>query len=396
MVKISSADNNFTISNPGIRKPKGIGVSPYPFRSLIRYIANAIFNGRFSYINPDRSKMKLLSKEGHIKKGGTSEPTSSLKVVFLGDIMVSRSGKPPKLNKDLKNVLQTADIIVANVESPVVNSEKVIKRGRSLNFEMPNSYLSRIYSCNREAKWVFSIANNHACDTSRKNKRDVSGVKTTITSIRTAIPEAEIIGAEIDEAKSVLSLQVEDGPKIGFVGWTEVMNHDKEHYKKKIIRETDITDTVAADIKESHDMLFGFAHGNEEQSYYPLKKTRDRWRRLIDKKKFDVIVGHGPHVLQPSEKVGKKGLLFNSIGNFCSPVGKSQTKIGCVPEITIHHKNGQISSSDFKIHILQQKGEAITVIKDLNAKSQNYPRIIRRLKKIWRTLFTDKPRVNTD
>lgn len=224
MIKISSVDNSFTLSNPDYRIPKGIGVSPYPFRSLIRYIANAIFNGYFSYINPDHNKMRLLSKEGRIKTRDSSEQTSSLKVVFLGDIMVSRSGKPPKLSNDLEEVLKTADIIVANVESPVVNSDKVIKRGCSLNFEMPNSFLSSIYSCNRAAKWVFSIANNHACDTSRKNEQDVSGVETTIGSIRAAIPDAEIVGAEIGSAKSVLTLQVEGGPKIGFVGWTEVMN----------------------------------------------------------------------------------------------------------------------------------------------------------------------------
>jgi poly-gamma-glutamate capsule biosynthesis protein CapA/YwtB (metallophosphatase superfamily) len=301
--------------------------------------------------------MKLLTKEGKIKKGGISDTsTSSLKIVFLGDIRVSRSGKPPKLDADLKKLLKNADVIVANVESPVVNSKKNTKRGLSLNFEMDSSFLTSIHACNRKAKWVFSIANNHACDTSRKNGEDVSGVKTTIDNIRSAIPNAEIIGAEIGEAKSVLSLQVESGPKIGLVGWTEVMNHDKQHYKKKIIRETDLTSAKIAKIKDKHDMLIGFAHGNEEQSYYPLKETRDRWCNLISERKFDVIVGHGPHVLQPAEQVGKQGLLFHSIGNFCSPLGKSQTKIGCIPELAIHHdKDGQISSTDYKTHILQQK-----------------------------------------
>jgi poly-gamma-glutamate capsule biosynthesis protein CapA/YwtB (metallophosphatase superfamily) len=252
---------------------------------------------------------------------------------------------------------------------------------------MPNAFLSNIYLCNRAAKWVFSIANNHACDTSRKSEQDVSGVEITIDSIRSAIPDAEIVGAEIGLAKSVLSFQVEEGPKIGLVGWTEVMNHDKQHHKKKIIRETDITDAVATQIRDSHDMLFGFAHGNEEQSYHPLKETRDRWCSLIDKKKFDVIVGHGPHVLHPGERVGEEGLLFHSIGNFCSPVGKSQTKIGCVPEVTIHHQKDKISFTAYKIHLLQQQGESLSLIEDLNAKSQVYPGIIHRLKNIWKTLF---------
>ena len=65
----------------------------------------------------------------------------------------------------------------------VVNSSKKTKRGLSLNFEMFSSFLSSIYSCNRAAKWVFSIANNHACDTSRKNSEDVRGVEATIDNI---------------------------------------------------------------------------------------------------------------------------------------------------------------------------------------------------------------------
>ena len=79
------------------------------------------------------------------------------------------------------------------------------------------------------------------------------------------------------------------------------------------------------------------SYGNEEQSYYPLKETRDRWVNLINERQFDVIVGHGPHVLHPAEQVGQ-GLLFHSIGNFCSPVGRSQTKVGCIPEMTIQYE----------------------------------------------------------
>lgn len=271
---INTEHNDFNLINPENRKHKGFGVSPYSPRSLLRYFLNSITNGRFSYRNPDREKMHKLSKSGHVNGTG-GEGASSLKVVFLGDIMVSRSGKPPHLKRDLKRILKKADIIVANVESPIV--QKAAKRGLSLNFGMESAFLAKIHSCNSAAKWVFSIANNHACDTSRMSSEDVRGIETTIKMIHEAIPDAEIIGAELEEAHPVLSLHVEEGPTIGIVGWTELMNHDKEHYKKPIIRETDLTDKKVKRIKKRHDMLIGFAHGNEEQSYYPLKETRDRW-----------------------------------------------------------------------------------------------------------------------
>lgn len=388
MVLISTLPNSLRLPTLEQRRPKGIGISPYPFRSLIRYFLNALFNGWFSYLNPDRQRMKLLAREGCITHVDSTESSiSSFKVVFLGDIMVSRSGKPPQFTTDLKKVLEGADVIVANLESPVVDDAKIIRRGLSLNFAMNRSFLSTICACNRTAKWVFSIANNHVCDTSQKSTVDVSGVEATINHIRIAVPGAEVIGAEIGAAKSVLSLQIDKGPKVGIVGWTEVMNRDKKHYKKPIIRETDLTDAKMIQIKEAHDLLIGFAHGNEEQSYYPLKKTRERWMRLIDGKKFDFIVGHGPHVLQPAEKVGSQGLLFHSIGNFCSPLGKSQTKIGCIPEMTISHIDGKVSRTDYKVHILQQHQETLSLNQDLKQNSQRYPGQIRRLKKIWKPLF---------
>ena len=73
--------------------------------------------------------MRLLEKEGSIYHRDIGQKqTSSVKVVFLGDIMVLKSGQPPKLSDDLKKVLENANIIVANVESPVVNA-RTSKKG---------------------------------------------------------------------------------------------------------------------------------------------------------------------------------------------------------------------------------------------------------------------------
>jgi poly-gamma-glutamate capsule biosynthesis protein CapA/YwtB (metallophosphatase superfamily) len=398
MLSIVTRENAGKISllNLKNRKPKGIGISPYPFLSLIRYIVNYLFNGYFSYINRKAHEMRLLNKEGDFCVPPEGLDAPSRKIVFLGDIMVTTSGSPPELDENVQAILRTADVIVANVESPVVESEKPIKRGLSLTFGMSASFLQTIYSCNENAQWVFNIANNHACDTSRRGADDVSGVETTIRSIRAAIPSAEIIGAKIDSAHSILTLPIEDGPAIGLVGWTEVMNRDKEHYKKGIIRETDITSEDAADtIRTNHGFVIGFVHGNEEQSYYPKEETRERWYRLIENRTFDVIVGHGPHVLHPAERVGEQGLLFHSIGNFCSPVGRSQTKVGCIPEITIRYNNNKVLGIHYKIHILQQQENSVSIIDDLNAKSQKYSGIISRLKHIWGTLFeTAQPIIN--
>lgn len=385
-VSLITEENKFSLYNIEHRKPKGFFISPYPFPALIRYFINYLFNGLFSYRNPDRNKMELLGKKGRIihKKEIQKENISSVKIVFLGDIMVTKTGKPPSLNEDLKRKLLNADVIVANVEAPVVKSKRIIKRGTSLKFEMQNSYLKSLYACNQSAKWVFSIANNHACDTSTANSKDISGIEKTIENIHKAIPSSEIIGAEIGSAKSVLSLQVENGPRIGIIAWTELMNRHKLHFQKKFITDTDLTEEVIAKVKEEHDYLIGFPHGNEEQSYFPLKPTRDRWVKWIDPQRFDAIIGHGPHVVQPAELVHSKGLLFHSIGNFCSPKGGSQTKIGCIPKIKLNYQDGKTTSIDYRIHLLQQKKERVSLLTEKNIL---YPNIIKRFKKMWPNLF---------
>jgi hypothetical protein len=373
-------------TNP--KKKKGCWISPYSLPLFIRYIINYLTNGRFSYINPDHHKMKLLGKEGNINLGNVmGAQISSIKVLFLGDIMMSRSGKPPRMGRDVQKLLRNADVIVANVESPVIESNISKKRGLSLKFEMSSSYIAMIHSCNHKAQWIFNIANNHACDNS--GRYDMQGVVQTAKSIKSAIPSAQVMGAMVPFSKPFLSLTLYNGAKMGIVGWTELMNHDGDHYQKPIVRERDISLKAISKLKQDHSILIGFPHGNEEQSYHPIKETRDRWISLMGKEKFDVIVGHGPHVLHPAELVDDRGLLFHSIGNFCSPIGKSQTKVGAIPEIDLTFKDRTVGALKYRIHFLQQNKEGLSLIAKLHEKSTFYPEIIRRLRRIWTTLFIE-------
>lgn len=384
---ITSIENHFKLCSPDQRKPRGIGISPYPLLNLIRYLINSLFRGCFSYINPDFLKMKLLGRSGRlIHESAEHVKTSAVKIAFLGDFMVSKRGLPPQLSAELKKILQTADVIIANIESPIVNSGDLTKRGLSLNFKMEISYLKEFCKINEQARLVLNLANNHAGDTSLKNDQDITGIQKTVDHIRRAIPTAEIIGAEVGAAKSVLSLQIAKGPRIGVIGWTGLMNRDKLHHKKPIVRMEDLKSSTLEKIKEGHDRLIGFAHDNEEHSYYPLKKTRDQWLKLLGKGKFDLIVGHGPHVIQPAELVNKTKPLFHSIGNFFSPIGQSPTKVGCLPVITFHYKDRQIYATDYEVNIIQQEKEFLSLT-DIHAKDQRYPNVIKRLKKIWKPLF---------
>ncbi len=384
---VSVMSKDFCLVDLEKRQPKGIGVSPYSFFPTIRCVMNNVFNGYFSYINPDRDQMQLL-KLRNISEETAKQSKFSKKIAFLGDVMVTRDGKFPKVSPELKKVLQEADIIFANIEAPVSNKE-MTKRTFSLNFEMSNKYLlDMIKSCNEHAQWVLSIGNNHAGDNSKNSQQDISGIEATIQNILSICPEAKIIGAEIQGSYSVLSFKLADGgPTIGATSWTEVMNNDRLHYQKPIIRETDLTKEKVQTITEKHDFLIGFPHANEEQSYYALKETRDRWIKDLP---FDAIVGHGPHVLLSAEKIEGK-VIFHSIGNFCSSVGKAQTKIGGIPILTFYYNSEKDFFVDYDMKVLEQQEGLISII-DVNKGNQHYPHIINRLKTIWGDLFENAPK----
>ncbi len=381
-MSIQPSNSNIQLCNTEAiaqREPKGIKYtpSPYSLSDLFWFVINGLLNSFFSYRNPDKADMELLAPEGAIQRIEKSEAKGTdLKVIFLGDIMLSKSGKPPEMTEELKRVIRGADVVIANVESPVIEGEAE-GRGLSLKFEMSASFLKEIHDVNPDAQWAFSVANNHACDNS---KNDVEGVVQTAKAIKNLMPKAQVIGAEVEGASSVLTLK-KDELEVGVVGWTELMNHDWKHYKKPIVRETDLTTAKVQEMKEKHDFLIGFAHGNVEQDLEPRKETRDRWVNLIEEGGFDVIVGHGPHTAMPAEHVDK-GLLFHSIGNFCSPdapwpFNRPQTRVGMIPQITIHAEGKKVTTLEHKVHILEQQGDTVTVLNDFA--ESHFPKVSARV-----------------
>lgn len=393
------ADNTFTASTnitlqptdhiPASlgRKAQGFYRSPYSWRATLRYVFDFLTNGRFSLQNSTKNSMILLPLHGsmHVPCNACSQAhSSSLKMIFLGDIMVSKSGLPPVLDARMKNLLESADIIVANVESPVVETKEYLKRTFSLRFQMNITYLQHIYNANPRAQWVFSVANNHAFDTSDKDSQDISGLITTANVIKKHLPKAEVIGANIPGAHSLLSLKTNSGLTLGILSWTDIMNNDTKHYLKPALRGHDLTPAIIAHAKSKAgiDVLIGFPHGNQEQSFQPV----DQWAQFIGPTLCNIIVGTGPHVVQPAEAI-HQGLLFHSIGDFFSPSGGSQTKVGCIPEFTLKTAKKEVSI-DYTINLLQQNREHISLI-NVHSSEVLYPEIIDRLKKGWKTLFNE-------
>lgn len=278
------------------RKAEGILVSPYSISETLRFIFNDVTGGIWSFDKP--TKMNTLYNHDVITYNDKNDK-SKVKIIFLGDIMLSFTGIFPLIDYSLKKLLSTADIIIANIESPVVSSSHIIKRGFLPSFSMNVDYLTDLYKCNKKALWILSVANNHACDNCIDQK-DTS-ITNTAVNLKKLFKNSIIIGADIDEINTVATIEIPKGPKIGVIAWTDVMNYNNTHYKQRIVRGSDITLENIKDVSKSFDFLIGFPHGNIEQHYNPDPKTRLNWLNLLNG--FDLIVGHGPHVVHQQKYI---------------------------------------------------------------------------------------------
>lgn len=385
------------------RAPRGIWLSPYPFvwnwnhsdYHLTRYALNVLTSGAFSYINPNQDSMKLLKKHGTIQRGKEGF-VSEIKVLCLPDIMSKKSGFAPKRDSQLTKLMESADCILANLEGCVLNTDEVVKRSLfSANLKMNKSFLQDLFE-GVKAPLILNIANNHLFDTSRKSEQDVEGVLETINAVQSALPNAQLIGAEIGEAKSVATIEVKNGPRLAFVGATELMNHDHTHYLKKVIKESDLTGEALATIRKEHDICIGTLHGHEEHSYTPLEAVRQRSVAFLDPKMgLDLLWMHSTHVPMPSEEVNNC-LLFHGGGNFChsSLLGAPHTQIGYAAEVVFCYEQQHVSAMDYHIHLFEQTEDSISLLKP--HQESLYPDAIARLKTSWPSLFDSSSKLKTE
>lgn len=327
------------VQNPSNnRKSRGFRKSPYAFSTTVRYFANAVTGGKVSY---------PLSKSVHLYQEQSSDKPIIARILFMGDLMMSMSGSI-SISDGVRTIMDQADAIFVNIESPIVQESTGGRKG--LKFKMGVDYVKRLFT-HDTTKIICSVSNNHACDLVDEDEKCV---QTTTQTLKSNINNCFPIGANTDYSSAGIIVMIKNNIKIGIIAWTEVMNSDG-YSKDSPAGKTIVWDTWidAVDIEEFKrtneiDILIGFPHGGVEQSLNPEPITRQKWIGLVERG-FDVIIGHGPHVVQPVESYGQK-IIFHSIGNFYGPKGGRHTETGLLPELLIHDDG----SYSFVTHRLRQ------------------------------------------
>lgn len=226
------------------------------------------------------------------------------------------------LFENVKNILQSSDYNIVNLETQITNVQSSSLEGKKavLHWNDPNIAPKILKKYKISA---VSLGNNHGYDF------EDAGLKQTIHSLKSEnIP---YFGAGINEKEAILPYkkEIETGNKkinlYIFGGYKYREDYDKEFgfYAAKdksginllapkrvdlLIREIKNTDPCAFIVVFPH---FGF----DLQKTVPMQKEMSRG--FIDSG-ADIIIGHGPHMINQIDYYKSKPIIY-SLGNFIFP-----------------------------------------------------------------------------
>ena len=324
-----------------------------------------------------RSEDSLSADSNRVAPTAQRHSNDTLTFAFVGDIMMGTtfpSRQLPEnggkdLFRDVKDILQQADIAAGNLEGTLCDGGTTTKKVSSIcyAFRTPTSYSHYL----KEAGFDFlSMANNHAHDFG------LEGIRSTERQLDTlGIGRCGIAG------RQEFSIVEHKGMKIGFCAFG---------HNSYTIMHTD-TATVGRLVRKLRpqvDILVVSFHGGAEgakASHLPqgkelfLGENRGNLRQLVHQcidLGADIVYGHGPHVPRCMELYKGKVIAY-SLGNFCTPRSVSLKGIsGYAPllEVKVDAKGNFI---DGQIHsFIQQPGvgprsdsqhRAAQLIRDLTA-----------------------------
>lgn len=271
-----------------------------------------------------------------------SNPNQSASLIFVGDIMLSRSvQKQIERNGNdysfpfasSSEFLKSSDFTFGNLEGPISDQGK--DQGSIYSFRSNPRVVEGLISAGFD---VVSLANNHIWDWGKEALKD------TINILKNNKIMPVGAGINYQDANNEKMLVISNGSlgektRIGFLAFTNlypksliatedspgISNFDIENIKNQILK-----------IKEgkSADLVVVSVHWGEEYQQQSNMLQQSIAHQLIDAG-ADIIIGHHPHVIQEVEQYKGKW-VFYSLGNFIFDQNFSkETMEGLVAKVTL-------------------------------------------------------------
>ncbi len=224
-----------------------------------------------------------------------------MRLLFVGDVCLANiDTKTFAVDPQIAEVLDGADLRIANLESPLTMSEeKAPHHPINMKAEPRASQILDAFD-------VFSLANNHILDYGE------IGLADTIKFLRSE--NKSHFGAGLDERAAVTPLYL-DRPerRLAFFGLSRWYHAGPS----KAGTAPDRVGKLESEIqraKRDNRFVIACPHWNYEYVDFPSPDSARLAHRLIDAG-VDLIVGSHPHVVQGYERYRDK-LIFYSLGNF--------------------------------------------------------------------------------
>jgi len=233
-----------------------------------------------------------------------------LTLAFVGDVMLGRDvataldGDWPAAFADVRPYLADADLAFANLESPLTTAPFA---GGRFDLRAPLEAVSALTNAGFDA---VSLANNHALD------GGATGLAETLDRLQ---------GAGIAALTDAPWFYEFSGHRMAFLAFLDANGP--------------LDTALVAQAAAQADLVIVSIHWGAE--YYPVTERQRALARELIAAGADVIIGHGPHVLQPVERVDG-ALVAYSLGNFLFDQPFPDTQQGAILRITLDR--GSISA----------------------------------------------------
>jgi poly-gamma-glutamate capsule biosynthesis protein CapA/YwtB (metallophosphatase superfamily) len=230
---------------------------------------------------------------------------------------------------ELREVITEDEIAFANLETPL-SMRIPPETGDPPIMGAPGEVANALARAGIDA---LSVANNHAYD------QTAAGMADTLVALRGARVEA--VGASDVEAQAYEPHVIErNGVRVAFLAVTERINRGAamRNQTSFVARFDEARMTAALTAARSRaDIVVVSIHWSHDYVRAPMIVQRRRARWLVDHG-ADLIIGHGPHVLQEVERFdsprGQAACAY-SLGNFVSNQGLSYSVGRRIPT-TVH------------------------------------------------------------
>lgn len=257
------------------------------------------------------------------------QENNEINLLFAGDIMAHAINYQitsyEKIWRDVKDVIEPADLAFANVEAPIDTTKPA---STYPNFNMTKKYVQAAINAGFD---VFSLANNHT------NDQGLNGILETLKTTATLTEENKENGKtvyfagtkETEDAPFTYHLIEKNGWKILFLPVTELLNSPKSSGYINFVRTDETSRFVFTEYckklrEENPCDLFVLSFHTAEPEYTRkiTERQRNYYLRLLDAG-VDVLMANHAHIIKDREFIynnatGSQKFIMYANGNVIS------------------------------------------------------------------------------